>query len=195
MNEQIKRAKEIGIQAHANTNHLYDGKPYATHLEMVEAWANFLLPEVFPYAIRENTELCISILCACWLHDVIEDCRMTYNDVKEATNTQIADLVYAVTNEKGKNRSQRANFNYYAEMGKIPGARFLKMCDRLANIEYSILSKSKMFKMYKEEHGMFLDKMNVGGKLFFAVDIMDKMLREEVVYDKNVRKQMKSGLI
>ncbi len=194
MNEQLITAKKLGTEAHANTNHLYDGKPYSTHLEMVEAWANYLLPSVYPYTTRENMELHLPILCACWLHDVIEDCRMTYNDVREATNTQIAELVYAVTNEKGKNRSQRANYKYYLEMSKVPGATFLKMCDRLANIEYSILSKSRMLKMYQEEHGVFMSKIydarNGDFNMPLVESIMERMLREEAVYDKNIRKQM-----
>lgn len=194
MNELIQRAKEIGIKAHAETNHLYDGKPYSTHLEMVEAWANYLLPNIYPYTTRENMELHVPILCACWLHDVIEDCRMTYNDVRKATNTHIAELVYAVTNEKGRNRTQRANYKYYLEMSKVRGAVFLKMCDRLANIEYSILSKSRMLKMYQDEHDYFMDKIYNAhdGKFSMPLveSIMSRMLEEEVVYDKNLRKQI-----
>jgi len=193
MNE-VTLAREIATKAHADTNHLYDGKPYSAHLETVVAWAEYLLPMVYPYTTRENMDIHVPILCACWLHDVIEDCRFTYNDVRDKTNARIADLVYAVTNEKGRNRHQRANYKYYSEMAKVEGAQFVEMCDRLANIEYSILSKSKMFKMYKEEHERFLEQMDVRGNglsgMSAAVDIMDRMIREGVVYDKNVRKQM-----
>jgi hypothetical protein len=34
------------------------------------------------------------------VHDVIEDCRETCNDVKKATNEEIAELAYALTNKK-----------------------------------------------------------------------------------------------
>ena len=34
------------------------------------------------------------------MHDVIEDCRETYNDVNKATNEEIPELAYALTNEK-----------------------------------------------------------------------------------------------
>jgi hypothetical protein len=32
---------------------------------------------------------------------------------------------------------------------------FVKLCDRIANVQYSKMTKSRMFKMYQEEHSDF----------------------------------------
>jgi (p)ppGpp synthase/HD superfamily hydrolase len=97
------------------------------------------------------------IYLACWGHDLIEDTRVSYNDVSHrldhAGYFDVADIIYAVTNEKGKNRKERANEKYYEGIRSTPGAVFVKLCDRIANVQYSKMTKSRMFEMYgKEQH-------------------------------------------
>jgi (p)ppGpp synthase/HD superfamily hydrolase len=94
-------------------------------------------------------------LVAAWGHDLIEDCRVSYNDVKTHLGQEAADIVYAVTNEKGKNRAERANEKYYQGIRETPGAVFVKLCDRIANVQYSKMTKSRMFEMYSEENPKF----------------------------------------
>jgi (p)ppGpp synthase/HD superfamily hydrolase len=140
------------IDAHAKVNHLYDGFPYSVHLSMVALFAQKYINEL-PTAIQSD------ILDACWLHDTIEDCRLTYNDILKISNKQVADIVYAVTNEKGKNRIERANKEYYKGIRSVPFARFVKLCDRLANVLYSKNSKSDMFKKYESENEHFIESL------------------------------------
>jgi (p)ppGpp synthase/HD superfamily hydrolase len=96
---------------------------------------------------------------ATWGHDLIEDCRVSYNDVKEQLGQEAADIIYAVTNEKGKNRKERANDKYYEGIRNTPGAVFVKLCDRIANVQYSKMTKSRMFEMYKKENDEFIVKL------------------------------------
>ena len=147
------------IGAHSQTNHLYDGKPYSVHLEMVVRYANYYMPKHLSDEIKEV------ILNACWLHDTIEDCRLTYNDVKELAGTPVADIVYALTNNKGKSRRERANEDYYKGIINIPHATFVKLCDRLANVFYSRESGSKMFEVYKRENENFLYMITCDGNI------------------------------
>lgn len=46
----------------------------------------------------------ITIL-ACYGHDSIEDTRTSYNELKSKLNSEIADIIFACTNEKRKNKS------------------------------------------------------------------------------------------
>lgn len=62
----------------------------------------------------------------------------------------VADIVYAVTNEKGKNRSERANEKYYQGIRENKLAVIVKICDRLANALYSKLINSRMLDVYKK---------------------------------------------
>lgn len=141
------------IEQHQKTNHFYDTYlPYEFHLRMVVNVCNeFLAKSTFSnYPVIE---------LACWGHDLIEDCRVSYNDCKEVLGSSVADIIYAVSNEKGKNRKERANDKYYEGIRNTAGATFVKLCDRIANVQYSKLTKSKMFEMYKKENKEFIEKL------------------------------------
>lgn len=144
--------QEYASKCHRETNHLYNGQPYTTHLEMVVGTANKFI-HLIPESDRGN------VIAACWCHDVIEDTRQTYNDVKAMTNETVAELVYALTNDKGKNRKERAGKKYYDGIKAVKYASFVKMCDRIANIEYSKRTKSHMLNMYIEESDDFVDAL------------------------------------
>jgi len=123
-------AMSYAINAHSSVNHTYDDSPYSIHLIMVVQVAKKYIKSIIP------TENINDVICACWLHDTIEDCRLTYNDIKKEFGENVAEIVYAVSNEKGKNRKERANDRYYRGIRNTDGATFVKMCDRLANITY-----------------------------------------------------------
>ena len=144
------KAMIFAIEAHASTNHTYDNKPYSIHLTMVANIARKYI-DIIPDQCQEE------VLSACWLHDTIEDCRLTYNDLKKEFGETVAEIVYAVSNEKGKNRKERANDIYYRGIRNTAWATFVKMCDRLANIKYSSETNSRMLEVYAKEHKDFID--------------------------------------
>jgi len=159
------------IEQHTKTNHFYDTYlPYRFHLEMVDNVAEqfeHLLDDKHDYftgeEIKYNRDNTISLREACrmatYSHDLIEDARVSYNDVKDKLGYEAADIVYAVTNEKGKTRKDRANDKYYEGIRNTPGATFVKLCDRIANVQYSKLTKSRMFEMYKKENEHFMSQL------------------------------------
>lgn len=154
MESMVKKAFEYAERQHRITNHEYDGKPYTVHLEMV-FYTGIKFIQLAPKNWHET------LLAACWLHDVIEDCRITYNDLVGDFNPTVANLVYAVTNEKGKNRAERANDTYYEGITSQENAVFVKLCDRIANVEYSKNNKSSMFDKYKKENKDFITKLKL----------------------------------
>ena len=139
----------FAIQAHASVNQEYDGKPYSVHLIMVYHQAMKFIDHI-PQRLRDD------VLNAVWLHDTIEDCRLTYNDIVKISNVEVAELVYALSNEKGRNRKERANGKYYKGIRETEFATFIKLCDRLANVTYSRETNSRMFEVYKNENQDFL---------------------------------------
>jgi len=150
--ENISGIISYAIEAHHSTNHLYDGKPYSVHLSMVA-----LNGVRYIDCIPEQSQF--EVLAACWLHDTIEDCRLTYNDIKSVAGENVANIVYALTNEKGKNRKERANDLYYDGIRKIMWAKYVKLCDRLANAQYSLDTQSKMHDVYRKENRSFLKSL------------------------------------
>lgn len=164
----MKEIIEFAINAHANTNHQYAGRPYSYHLKTVVSKAqSYLL--LIPDEHRET------VISACWLHDTIEDCRLTYNDVKAVAGEQVADIVYALTNEKGRSRKERANAAYYAGIRSTPFAGFVKLCDRLANVQYSFVYHSRMLRVYRDEHEDFLKNIFYHGEGKKYHEIIDEI--------------------
>lgn len=164
----IEKSKQYACVSHANTNHYYDyDKPYSTHLEMVYNMAKHFISLV-------NDEDHNDVLAACWTHDIIEDARQTYNDVLENTNRTVAELTYALTNEKGRNRLSRANKEYYEGIRHFENASFIKLCDRIANVTYSKQSKSGMYLKYKKENDHFIASIDTYG-LTIMVEYLDNI--------------------
>ena len=160
------------INKHTETNHFYDTYlPYEFHLRMVNHAAQqfkHLLDDEVDYftgakftgpRMDHMVTLQTACLRATWGHDLIEDCRVSYNDVKGALGLEAADIVYAVTNEKGKSRKERANDRYYEGIRNTPGAVFVKLCDRIANVQYSKMTGSRMFEMYRKENEHFIHSL------------------------------------
>ena len=145
------------IERHKDTNHYYDKYlPYEFHLRMVVNVANDFIHLVKNFNDGDGQSFHEGIILGAWGHDLIEDTRCSYNDVKENLGLYAANIVYAVTNEKGRNRSERANDKYYEGIRMTPGAGFVKLCDRIANVQYSKMTKSRMFEMYKKENDNFI---------------------------------------
>ena len=145
-------ARDYATKCHTETNHLYDGNPYRVHLDLVVT-AMEQFSHLIPVEDREIVQ------AACWVHDVIEDCRQTYNDVKNVCGEQVAEIAYALTNEKGKTRKERANDKYYNGIMEVKYAPFVKLCDRIANTQYSKEKGSRMFEMYCKENDDFISKL------------------------------------
>lgn len=150
-----KEVAEWCILQHQDTNHYYDEYlPYEFHLRMVvnvcrKFW--HLLPSKFTTLIDVEN--------ACWGHDLIEDARKSYNDVKKVLGVTAADIIFAVSNEKGKTREEKANDKYYQGIRDTPGATFVKLCDRIANVQYGKLTNSGMFLKYEKENPHFLESI------------------------------------
>lgn len=99
------------------------------------------------------------VIASCWLHDSIEDGRLTFNDIKKQTNEEVAEIVYRLSNYKGKTRDERANDEYYEKIKECSLALFVKLCDRIANVEDS-LESDNMFEKYKKEYPKFKEKLS-----------------------------------
>jgi len=152
MNYLVQTAKDYAIKCHTDVNQKYDGMPYSIHLHMTYEFAVkyiYLVPVHFQEFV----------LAGAWVHDVIEDARQTYNDVKKVLGLQVAEIAFALTNEKGRTRKERANAKYYDDIRNTEGADYDKICDRLANVCFSITSKSSMLDCYRREYPDFKEEL------------------------------------
>jgi len=148
-----EKARIYATEKHRDANHNYDEYPYDFHLQMVVNAAKKFI-HLIPEEAQHN------VLAGCWTHDIIEDARETYNDVKKALNEDVAELAYALTNDKGKTRSERAGDNYYTGIRNTPYATFIKLCDRIANATHSKNTGSRMLAVYRKENPEFIAKLH-----------------------------------
>lgn len=93
------------------------------------------------------------MISAGYMHDCVEDTTRSYNDIKTRFGEEVAELVYAVTNELGRNRKER-NEKTYPKIRGNRGATALKLADRIANVEYSLANGGKD-DMYAKEYPGF----------------------------------------
>ena len=145
----IEKAKSYAVHRHSIANQTYDGKPYETHLSEV---VNVV--EEFKHLIRGFSENYEQLISAAWNHDVLEDTDTSYGDLEKVVGTVVADLVYRVTNELGKNRIERG-MKTYPKTRESNGATFLKLSDRIANTRRSKRNGHRMFKAYTKEYPTF----------------------------------------
>jgi (p)ppGpp synthase/HD superfamily hydrolase len=136
---------------------LYGQHNYSYHLDDA---VNELMAHVLPLPALRFYDHEI-IVCATYLHDVLEDTDTTEAEMKTLFDWRIVELVKAVTDGPGKNRRERKKGVYQAIRALGPAAFAVKLADRLANAKTSGLSKgeSDMLLMYRKEQPDFEDQL------------------------------------
>jgi (p)ppGpp synthase/HD superfamily hydrolase len=134
-------------------NQKYDKEyPYSLHLKSVVSTAKKFI------SLLPDTEH-IDVLIASAGHDLIEDGRLTYNDVRVKYGDVVAEIVYCCTDERGRNRRERHSGKHYDDLRQNRLAVYVKLCDTYSNIVYSLLTNSRMFNMYKNEFKELRDEL------------------------------------
>ena len=150
----IAEIRESAHNLHNDVGQTYDDKhPYGYHLDMVADGVHR-----YGHAVCENEQHIVPLFFGAFYHDSIEDARLTYNDVMRTAKhlmcddqaLMAAEMVYALTNEKGRTRAERANERYYQGIRSTSYAPFLKLADRLANISYSCSHRGESCSYMKE---------------------------------------------
>jgi (p)ppGpp synthase/HD superfamily hydrolase len=134
-----ERALMVAEKAHHNQS--YDIYPYMYHIRQV-------------VKIAEELGYDESIIIACILHDTLEDTSLSYNDIKKAFGKEVAEIVYCVTDELGRDRKERKE-KTYPKLKANWKAVVVKICDRIANVSQSEEYNTGLYEMYKKEHNAF----------------------------------------
>lgn len=144
----------VNNQHDVECNQKYGGKfklPYSFHLQVVHDTTEQIISPILEPSILKSAILCISRG-----HDLIEDARVSYADIKlHFTNVQagnyIADGIYACTETRGRNRNERHGQEFINTLLTHKGAIIVKLSDTIANLRFSILTNSGMKTKYKKE--------------------------------------------
>lgn len=162
----LRTVREKAHRAHHLVNQRYDAiLPYGYHLDMVADQVR-----AYGHELAETEGDVITMLFGAYFHDAIEDARLTYNDLHSLASKMLppscvlgaVEIAYALTNEKGRTRAERAGEKYYEGIRSTPFAAFVKAADRLANVKYCSANSerpnsARMKKVYASEMPHFIE--------------------------------------
>ncbi|SRR5258708_5617729 len=144
----VEKAKQFAIEAHGTQK--YGRQPYSYHLETV---ANVL----GEFGYHDD-----SLQSAAWLHDVLEDTPLTYEDlIRSGFPVIVATYVQCVTAESGPSRKDRNRLTY-SKIRKSSEATVLKLADRIANVRECVANKDPRLRMYRSEYAEFRTALMTG---------------------------------
>jgi len=136
-------ARLVAIKAHGLQD--YDGIfPYEKHLKDV-------------VTILTDYNYIGKFTIAGWLHDAPEDGTLSYNKIKNYFGLEVAEMVYAVTDEIGRNRKEK-KAKTYPKIKAYPDSIIIKLADRIANIQHG-----GKVDMYKSEYQDFREGIYIEG--------------------------------
>lgn len=143
MNGLIIRAAQFAERCHRGQVRKYNGRPYITHPCRVagRAATHPLASPVF--------------VAAAYLHDVIEDCGVTWETLCDEFGNTVAELVLELTNKKYSSpqppRSERKRIGRELLANASRRAQVLKMMDRIDNLTEMGDNDPKFMELYKQE--------------------------------------------
>jgi (p)ppGpp synthase/HD superfamily hydrolase len=168
-----EKAKLFALKAHGDQK--YGELPYEKHLQdVVDALKEHIpLGDYYP----DSEEYLVS---AAWLHDVIEDTDTTFRQVFEEFGRYVARLVFACTDEPGKNRRERHERTYPKLIAAGREAIAIKLADRIANVRHAVAFNHGMLKMYQKEYADFKAALHLPGELKEMWATLDVLMQHKV---------------
>ncbi|MFC4559867.1 HD domain-containing protein [Virgibacillus kekensis] len=156
-----EEAKTFAEKAHKGQKRKSSDDDYITH----------------PIRVAERLEkegFSEELVCAGYLHDVVEDTAYNIKDIEEAFGPRVAKLVAAHTEDKSKKWQERKQHTIDTVKNGEKEVKYLIVADKLDNL-------LSMEKEYKRQGEKMWDKFNAG-------------FEEQKWYNESIEKNMLIGL-
>lgn len=154
--------------------------PYAYHLKQTDKVIDAFAEEI-PLGNF------FKLKTACWLHDVLEDTPINFEQLSREFTPEIADIVLRVTKINEDNTIEFEK-SYYENMAKNPLAVYVKIADKSANAKQTIKDKSVWHAQRLVKGHVLFQKCTYGqikaDKMKNYLDNLIKKL-EKISYEKN----------
>ncbi|MDW7641453.1 MAG: HD domain-containing protein [Nitrosarchaeum sp.] len=139
--DTVLSAKKFAQEKHKNQKRKDGITPFSDHLEGV-------VNRLKNLGITDK-----NILCAAWLHDIIENTNVTFNEINERFGREIAVIVLSLS--KDKNILKKDLETVYANQLKDSSfqSKIIKLCDISANLKDIVnapISKTQRNKQIKK---------------------------------------------
>ncbi len=119
----VNKAQKFAYEKHRNQKRKDGVTPFSEHLEGV---------------VNRLKNLGIAnqdVLCAAWLHDIIEHSDTTFDEINEIFGNTISVLVLSLTKDSGLSKKER-ELQYIQQLkDSTPEAKIIKFCDISANLK------------------------------------------------------------
>ena len=138
----IKKAKTLSEKAHENQKRKFDGSPYSVHPDSV---AKIVLE-------NKNSKHINELISSAYLHDVIEDTGVTFEQLLAEFGYMVASIVLEVTNEF--TLIKKYGKKYYMSNKVLTLTNYglvVKLADRLDNVSDLYLADINFRKKYVDE--------------------------------------------
>jgi len=169
MIKDLTGIREFAKQAHAKAGKTYGEEDYVVHLDEVHEW-------VLKFATDKSiSKVDLFVLeRSAYGHDLGEDTGMSHRKIKLQFGRREANTIYSVTDENGKDRTDRI----LKTLSKTRHNRLgilLKMADRAANGSHSKLTGHSMWKRDMKEYVILRFALRKVGQYVPAWEILDEL--------------------
>lgn len=151
---RIEHAAEFAKTAHESIDQRrkYTNEPYIVHPAKVASIVASVTDD-------EN------MICAAWLHDVVEDTPIALSEIESIFGEDIAHLVDGLTNvsklEDG-NRNARVALDRQHTAGTDSRTKTIKLADLIANLDGIVDQNAQFARKYLAEKELLLDVLGDG---------------------------------
>ena len=158
-NTIISKAAQVAERAHASIDQRrkYTNEPYIVHPRSVAAIVSSVTVEA-------------SMICAAWLHDVVEDTPVSLDEIKVEFGVTVADLVDELTDVSrptdGK-RATRVAIDRAHTAQASPQGKTIKLADVIDNLSGIERADIHFARKYIREKEHLLDVLGEGDQTLF----------------------------
>lgn len=176
--ENESKAIKFATKAHEGQVRKYTSEPYIVHPIAVAT-----IVKTVPHSE--------DMVMAAILHDVIEDCHVTKNEIETEFGQPVADLVWMLTdqcNGKDGNRRTRKEKEAIRIGGTTPKAKTIKIADCIHNADSIFTYDSKFSVVYHAEVSRLLIYLQEGDGKLYAKLVSTLNNYELGVYNKHLQR-------
>ena len=157
MNHQIAyNAMKFAMKAHGDQKRKYTGNPYWNHLAEVAGMVS---------TIHQEQE----VIAVAWLHDCLEDCDVTYDDLDQNFGRLIAEGVLALSDLEQGNRAERNQQSRERLCRQDKWIQDIKVCDLISNTSSIVQHDPNFAKVYLAEKRLMLEVLNKADALLLEI--------------------------
>jgi len=166
----VSEAADFAARRHTGQQRKGRGdEPYVNHLAEV---ANLLS------IATDGTDA--ELVAAGWLHDTIEDTATTHRELAKTFCERVAALVVEVTDDMTLPKEERRQKQIVDARKKSPGAKLIKIADKISNIRARILPRPN-----QEERDDLIDYVTWAEKVVAGCRGVNAML--DRMFDETVK--------